>query len=99
MLDMPYTNQIVPVELILNEEYQGIYVFTELKEVGENRIDIGEDGWLLVLDAYFDDPLQFKSNIFDLPVMIKYPKYINMSETEWADKLAVNKCDFEGYAA
>jgi len=99
MLDMPYTNQIVPVELILNEEYQGFYVFTEHKEVGENRIDIGEDGWLLELDAYFDEPLQFKSNKFDLPVMIKYPKYKNMSETESEDKLQEIKSDFEGFEA
>lgn len=99
MLDMPYTNHIIPVELTLNGKYQGFYVFTEHKEVGENRIDIGEDGWLLELDAHFDEPLQFKSQKYDLPVMIKFPKYKNMSESESQDKLQEIKNDFEGFEA
>lgn len=95
MLGMPYTHHIVPVELTLNGEYQGFYAFTEHKEVGADRIDIGEDGWLLELDVYFDEPLQFKSEYYDLPVMIQYPKYKNMEEEEAQDVLQEIRSDFE----
>lgn len=99
MLGIPYTNHIVPVELTLNGEYQGFYVFTEHKEVGKDRIDIGEDGWLLELDAHFDEPLQFKSDKYDLPVMIKYPKAKDMTEEEAAEKLQEIRTDFEALEA
>lgn len=95
LLEIPYTNHMHPVELTVNDEYQGFYVFTEHKEVGEERIDIGEDGWLLELDAHFDEPLQFKSDKYDLPVMVKYPKYKNMSESEAQETLDEIRADFE----
>ena len=89
MLEIPYSNHIIPVELTVNGEYQGVYVFSEHKEVGAGRIDIGEDGLLLELDSYFDEDWQFKSAFFDLPVMVKFPKDMN------SGKLEEIKSDFE----
>ncbi len=77
LLGMPYTNHIIPVELTLNGKDQGLYIFTEHKEVGPDRIDIGKGkqaGVLLELDSYFDEPYEFKSKQFQLPVMVKYPE-------------------------
>lgn len=93
MLEIPYTNHIIPVEVSINGEYQGIYAFTEHKEVGEGRIDIGEDGWLLELDVYYDEDWKFKSEKYDLPVMIQYPKDDNMNE----DILTEIKDNFEEF--
>ncbi|NLA16126.1 MAG: spore coat protein CotH [Bacteroidales bacterium] len=80
LLGIPYTNTVVPVELTINGEYRGVYAFTEHKEVGVGRIDIGDDGLLLELDVYYDEDWKFKSTPSNLPVMIQFPKSKNMNE-------------------
>ncbi|HTO36977.1 MAG TPA: CotH kinase family protein [Brumimicrobium sp.] len=95
MLGMPYTSNVVPVELTINNEYKGFYVLTEDKEVGPGRIDIGNGGLLLELDVFFDEDWQFKSENFNLPVMVKYPKAVNMTN----DKLDNIKSNFEIFEA
>src|SRR5699024_1082186 len=55
MLGLPYVNHIIPVQLTLNGEDQGFYVFTEHKEVKYDRIAVGAGGVLLELDAYFEE--------------------------------------------
>ena len=82
MLGIPYTNKIIPVKLTINNKYRGIYAFTEHKEVGPNRIDLGENGLLLELDSYFDSESQFKSLQFQLPIMIAYPENLNKEKIE-----------------
>ncbi len=78
LLEMPFTNHMLPVELTINGEYRGVYVFTEHKEVGEHRIDVA-DGVLLELDTYYDEVWKFRSASYNLPVMIAFPKEKNMS--------------------
>lgn len=97
LLDMPFTNTIIPVELTINGEYQGFYVFTEHKEVGPNRIDLGDNGLLLEMDAYFDEELQFKSDKYDLPIMIKYPKAKNLTYVEGTSLLQSVEDDFNEF--
>lgn len=95
LLEMPYTNHIIPVEVTINDEYQGLYAFTEHKEVKEGRIDIGKEGWLLELDSHYDEPLKFKSNKYQLPVLIQHPDYDDLSAEEAGEVLAAVKTDFE----
>lgn len=89
LLEMPYTNNIVPVEVTLNGQYLGAYMLTEQVEVKKNRVDIGKDGVLLNLDTNFDEPWQFQSAAFRLPVTVKYPKEMD------AQKLATIRKDFQ----
>lgn len=79
-LSVPFTNDAIPVELTLNEEYKGIYLFTEQIEVETNRVNVGNDGLLLELDSYYDEDPKFKSNIFQLPIMVKNPDVNNTTE-------------------
>src|SRR5690606_19887681 len=74
LLEMPYTNTMIPVDVTLNGEYIGNYMFTEHKEVEKNRIDVTDGGVLLELDIYYDEPWKFRSAHYDLPVMIAYPE-------------------------
>ena len=80
LLDMPFTNNIIPVELTLNGQYQGFYMFTEQIEVKTNRVNVGDDGILLDLDKNYDETWKFKSAAFQLPVMVKYPELIDQKE-------------------
>jgi len=89
LLQMPYTNTVIPVEVTLNGTYLGAYMLTEQIEVKPNRVNVGEDGILLNLDTNFDELWQFLSNSYKLPVTVKYPKQMNSS------KLAAIKQEFE----
>ena len=82
MLEMPFTNTIIPVELTLNNEYMGLYGLTEQLEIKKNRINVGKSGVLLEIDQYFDEDWQFKSIAYNLPIMVKDPKLDNQAELD-----------------
>jgi hypothetical protein len=72
---LPFTNHYIHVELILNGVYEGSYVLTEQVQVGKGRVDIDEeDGFLVELDAYYDEEPKFETDLYTLPVMIKSPE-------------------------
>lgn len=74
LLEIPYTNHAVPVDLTLNGEYMGNYLLTEQVEISSSRVDIDENnGVLLELDTNYDEDYKFYSNFFHLPVMVKDP--------------------------
>jgi hypothetical protein len=73
--NLPFTNHTTHVELFLNGTYQGSYVLTEQVQVGAGRVDIDEDeGFLAELDFYYDEDPKFKTNHYQVPVMIKSPE-------------------------
>lgn len=78
-LGMPYTPDIIPVDLTVNGVYRGSYNLTQQVEVNENRVNVGDDGILWELDSYFDEEWQFRSSNYDLPVMVKDPKIVSDS--------------------
>ena len=94
LLEMPYTNNIIPVDLTINGKYLGNYTFTEQKEVAPNRIDLKEGGVLLEMDIYFDEKYKFRSDFYNLPVMVAYPELEDYHEAEAATALAKIKSDF-----
>ena len=66
LLELPFTNHAIPVDVVLNGIYKGSYLLTEQIEVKENRV-------MWELDSYWDDEPKFKSTAFNLPVMVKDP--------------------------
>lgn len=75
IIGVKYTNNIVPVELYINDEYLGNYMFTEKVGIANNSVDIEETSgaYLLELDSYFDEDYKGKSEICSLPVQVKDP--------------------------
>lgn len=74
LLELPFTNHAIPVDLILNGEYAGSYMLTEQVELSSTRVNIDKkEGILLELDTNFDEDFQFKSTHYNLPVMVKDP--------------------------
>lgn len=63
-IGLPYTPRRVPVELVLNDEYQGLYFVTETIRIDKDRVNIYEQednetnpdlitgGWLVEIDNY-----------------------------------------------
>lgn len=76
MVGAAYTNHAVPVELYINGEYCGSYVFTEQVGIHNNSVDLPDNTTLLELDTYYDEENKFVSEVFKFPVNIKNPEYI-----------------------
>ncbi len=72
-LSMPFTNTMIPVDVTINGEYRGNYMLTQQIEVKQNRVNVGDEGYLIEFDTNYDEDWQFKSANFDLPIMIKSP--------------------------
>ena len=73
---LDYTPRSHFVELILNGIYQGTYELCEKIEVGENRVNIGKNGFLMEQDGYAtteDDSKYFETNHLERVVNIKEP--------------------------
>lgn len=46
-IGLPFSAKSVFVEVVMNDEYLGNYILCEKVEVGDNRVDIGDDGFLI----------------------------------------------------
>lgn len=81
-LGMPYTHDIIPIDVTINGIYRGNYNLTQQVEIHENRVNVGEGGVLWELDSYFDEEWQFKSEKSNLPVMLKDPDVESTAQFE-----------------
>jgi hypothetical protein len=63
------------VELYLNGKHQGNYYLCEQIKVDENRVDVGDDGYIFEFDTYgpSDEINYFYSPVKNYPVTIKEP--------------------------
>jgi hypothetical protein len=91
VFELPYTCSYNYVEVYLNGEYQGLYGFTEHRQAdprglgapGRPKID-PVNGWFVELDCYWDEDPKFKTNNYDLPIMVKIPENNwNLVEDDW----------------
>lgn len=58
---LEYTPKMVPADLYVNGEYLGSYVLAQHIRIGKTRVNIGEDGYLLSMAPYEDEP---EENVF-----------------------------------
>ncbi len=82
LLEMPYTSSFQPVELYLNDNFQGLYLLTHQVEKENTRVNIDDLGTLVELDSYYNDQYKFKTPNYALPINVKYPK--TMDEARFA---------------
>lgn len=70
-------NHVVPVELYINGNYRGSYIFTEKVGVSANSIAVDDEevATLLELDTYYDETYKFRTGKYNLPVNIKHPDF------------------------
>lgn len=71
MLDMSWTVHGRFVNLVKNNEYEGLYWIGEQIKVDKNRVAVDDDDYLLEVDSYFDETWKFKSEIRNLPYQVK----------------------------
>ncbi len=62
--DLEYTPNAEYVELIINEDYQGTYLIGQKVEESSNRVDIGDDGYLIEIDTDANNRIDSDDIIF-----------------------------------
>ncbi len=81
ILDMPWTNHSVPVNIVMNGSYRGLYMLTEKIGINSGSVDIDETtGILWELDTNYDENYKFLSDNCSLPVMVKDPDFDELAE-------------------
>lgn len=80
-LGLPYTNHSRYVEVTLNGDYIGLYQLTEQVEQGENRVNVADEGGILLSLDKDDGPElapnegdNFWSGIYNMPICVKHPE-------------------------
>ncbi|MCD8236304.1 MAG: CotH kinase family protein [Prevotellaceae bacterium] len=107
-LNMPFTNHTRYVEVFLNTDYIGLYQLTEQVEQGSNRVDISEEGGVLLSFDLDDGPDlspsatdNFYSEVYKMPMCIKFPdnpteEQISRIRSELSElEAAVKEHDYE----
>ena len=88
----PFNHSYHFVELYLNRDYKGNYLLTEQNQVNPGRVDINEnEGWLVEMDGYYDEEPKFRTNKYELPVMIKSPEFEPIVITNPAYNFVINE--------
>ncbi len=78
--NLEYTPQFHYAEVFVNNEYVGTYNITQKVEETKNRLDIGNDGYLLEIDQLYrldDDDVYFYTSPF--LICVKEPKIDSIS--------------------
>lgn len=98
LIDPGWVPKIVPVEVILNDDYKGIYLFVETIRVEPTRLNIYAQennnentdlipyGWLVELDNQNDDSqivVPSKNIRNEIKVTYKTPEVLSSSQKEW----------------
>ena len=87
-MEMPYTNNYRFVEVYLNDEYIGLYMLTEQIQQGGKRVDVEDQGGLLLsldcddgpklspdaTDNFFSEEIYVNYSGSTIPVCVKHPE-------------------------
>lgn len=98
IVDAVACNHIVPVELYVNGQYQGNYMFTEKVGFGNNSVDGDEEtGYMVELGVEYDATYKFRTSAYNLPVNIKEPGFEGWSSARRDERIADIRTDFSRF--
>lgn len=74
MSNLEYTNRTHFVDVVLNGVYNGTYQLGEQLKISKNRVNVGDDGFLLEIDSKAEaEDITFKVAHIGYPINIKDP--------------------------
>ena len=93
----PWAPHLIPVELVLNGSYEGLYFLTETVKIDKNRVNIFEQedlttdpdiipyGWLVEIDNYDDECQIILPEIKKMKLRVTYhsPEELSDEQSEW----------------
>lgn len=84
MLELPYTNTVIPVDVTLNGIYKGSYMLTNKPGINAGSVDIDETNSIMwEMDVSYDEARKFKSDFYNLPVMAVDPELTDEAFEKW----------------
>lgn len=97
IMNLGWSPRLQPIEVVLNDEYMGIYFLTETIRIDENRVNIYEQkdketdpeliksGWLVEVDNYPDDcQITVPENSqWNLTVKYHSPENLSKAQLDW----------------
>lgn len=97
LMNMGWTSDFRPVEVVLNGDYIGLYFLTETIRIDENRVNIYEQqdletdpelisgGWLVEVDNYQDDCQIIipECSQWNLTVKYHFPEDLSGAQKQW----------------
>ena len=79
-LGLPFTNHTRYVELFVNGDYKGVYQLTEQVQQGKNRVNVSDDGGILIALDVDDGPNESPyaddncwTSVYRMPLCVIYP--------------------------
>ena len=98
--NLDYTPKAHFVELFLNGRYNGTYLLCEKLKIAKHRVNVGDDGFLLEVDAKAaSDDITFKVSHLGQPVNIKDPDVVAGDEDYAFVSDYVSKADAALYSS
>ena len=84
MSNLDYTPKTHFTELMLNGQYKGTYQLCEKLKISKNRVNVGDDGFLLEIDAKANtNDVTFNVNHIGRPINIKEPDNISAGDENY----------------
>ena len=96
-MDLKWTPKTVPVELVMNGEYYGLYFLTEQVRVGSNRVNVTEQednaidsvtgGWLVEIDNYYEEGnvTLYEDNNQQVWITMKSPEILSAQQRTYIE--------------
>lgn len=96
-LGLKWTPKAVPVELVMNGEYYGLYFLTEQVRVGSNRVNVTEQednaidsvsgGWLVEIDNYYEEGnvTLYEDNNQQVWITMKSPEILSAQQRTYIE--------------
>lgn len=82
-LGMEFSNSTMPCNVYFNDHYKGLYLLTEKIGINKASVNIDESkGVLFEASNEFDEQQKFRSEVFNLPIMIKAPDFGELCEAD-----------------
>lgn len=81
---LEYTPRIAFARVFMNGEFLGLYQVTEQLKIDDNRVNVGDDGFLLEIDGKKEDSdIFFNVAHIDQPIVIKDPDIEDSSDLQY----------------
>jgi hypothetical protein len=96
-IGLKWTPKTVPVELVMNGEYYGLYFLTEQIRVGSNRVNVTEQednaidsvsgGWLVEIDNYYEEGnvTLYEDNNQQVWITMKSPEILSAQQRTYIE--------------
>ena len=113
IVGVPWTPKYAFVNVVINDDYRGLYLLMEAINRNKSRVDVSVRGYIIERDAYWwNENVKFTTSVYNQKYTFKYPddddvseeqlsyieKYMNMLERHMGDGSYDDYIDVKSFA-